>query len=163
MKPYYRRGSIAIYHGDARAVAPTLGPSDLVVTSPPYAEQRQYGFRRGGFDWARVVPAALASVNLAPRGQMLVNLGLVHRDGEVVDYWAPLAPTLRSFGYRFFGWYVWDQGSGLPRCNHGRFASSSEFVFHFNRQPAPARKFVPCKQAGKIHRQNRTQRNHDAA
>jgi DNA modification methylase len=148
LKPYYQHGDIRIYCGDAREVAPQLEPVDLVVTSPPYAEQRRYGFKTGAFRWDHVVPRVLAGVNLAPDGQMLVNLGLVHRDGEVVCYWEPMIHTLRSFGYRLFGWYVWDQGAGLPGDWHGRLAPSHEWIFHFNRSPAQPTKWVPCVDSG---------------
>jgi DNA modification methylase len=148
MQPYYERGDIRIYHGDSREIAPQLPASDLVVTSPPYADQRRYGFKKGEFRWDHVVPRALAGVNLAPDGQMLVNLGLVHRDGEVVCYWEPLIHTLRSFGYRLFGWYPWDQGDGLPGDWHGRLAPSHEWVFHFNRDSKRPNKTIACKHAG---------------
>lgn len=149
MTPYYERGDIRIYHGDARDIAPQLPPCDLVVTSPPYAEQRQYGMKKGAFRWDHVVPRVLAGVNLAPDGQMLVNLGLVHRDGEVICYWEPMIHTLRSFGYRLFGWYVWDQGWGMPGDFGGRFAPSHEWVFHFNKNGSRLNKFVACQEAGK--------------
>jgi hypothetical protein len=35
--------------------------------------------------------------------------------------------------WRLFGWYVWDQGDGLPGDWAGRLAPSHEFIFHFNR------------------------------
>jgi DNA modification methylase len=79
---------------------------------------------------------------------MLVNLGLVHRDGEVITYWEPMIATLRAFGYRLFGWYPWDQGCGLMGDWNGRFAPSHEFVFHFNKAAKTPNKLVPCKSAG---------------
>jgi site-specific DNA-methyltransferase (adenine-specific) len=36
LKPYYEHAGITIYHGDCREVLPSLGPVDLVFTSPPY-------------------------------------------------------------------------------------------------------------------------------
>jgi DNA modification methylase len=149
MTPYYEQDGITIYHGDSREVAPQLPPSDLVVTSPPYADQRRYGFKKGEFRWDHVVPRALAAVNLSAEGQMLVNLGLVHRDGEVVCYWEPMIHTLRAFGYRLFGWYVWDQSFGLPGDWNGRFAPSHEWVFHFNRVANRPAKTQACKTSGK--------------
>jgi DNA modification methylase len=145
MTPYYSEGGITIYHGDCREIALSLPPVDLVVTSPPYASQRDYGFKKGEFVWEHVVPRALANVNIAPNGQMLVNLGLVHKAGEVVTYWDALMPVMRAYGFRLFGWYVWDQGSGFPGAFGGRFAPSHEWVFHFNKLPGLLNKTVPCK------------------
>ncbi|MEH7830484.1 hypothetical protein [Gemmobacter denitrificans] len=45
---------------------------------------------------------------------------------------------VRAQGWRRFGWYVWDQGPGLPGDWDGRLAPSHEFIFHFNRQPRNA-------------------------
>src|SRR3990167_6727681 len=44
MKPYYDDGKgIKIYHGDCREILPSLPKVDLVVTSPPYDNLRDYG------------------------------------------------------------------------------------------------------------------------
>lgn len=134
-----------LYLGDSREVLRTLPPEsvDLVVTSPPYMNQRTYGI--DGFDWDAVVPPVLTSVPLSTTGQMLVNLGLVHREGEVVCYWNTLIDAARDSGLRLFGWYVWDQFHGLPGDWSGRFAPSHEWVFHFNRNAKKPQKHVACK------------------
>jgi len=36
MKPYHEDSGIVIYHGEARAVLPSLEPVDLLLTDPPY-------------------------------------------------------------------------------------------------------------------------------
>ena len=79
---------------------------------------------------------------------MLVNLGVVHQNGEVVPYWNELAKRLQSDGFKFFGQYVWHQGSGLPGDWGGRLATSHEYVFHFNQQPRQINKIVKCQSAG---------------
>jgi DNA modification methylase len=139
---YYRDDYVEIWHGDARQIAPTLPEVDFILTSPPYGEQRHYGFDKGEFCWEKVVPPALASISLAKNGQMLVNLGLIHKDGEVVQYWDALICALRMKGYRLFGWYPWDQGFGLPGDWNGRFAPSHEWVFHFNKNSKTPNKFI---------------------
>jgi len=148
MKPYYEHGGITIYHGDCREVLPTLSEIDLVFTSPPYGQQREYG--RAIDNWVTVVPCGLAAIPKRDETQIVVNLGLFHRDGEVVEYWDTLKSALRADGWRLFGWYVWDQGSGLPGDWNGRMAPSHEFIFHFNRNPPTLNKTVPCKSAGRI-------------
>ncbi|HPA92251.1 MAG TPA: DNA methyltransferase, partial [Quisquiliibacterium sp.] len=76
------------------------------------------------------------------------NLGLIHRDNEFVPYWEAWIGWMRTKGWRRFGWYVWDQGPGMPGDWQGRFAPSFEFVFHFNRASRKPNKIVPCKFAG---------------
>lgn len=147
MKPYYEHAGVTIYHGDCREIIPGLAPVDLVVTSPPYAEQRVYGGQLTE-PWECIVPPALASVLLAPSGQMLVNLGLVHRDGEVVPYWDALHAAMRARGARLFGWYVWDKTYSLPGDWQGRLAPRHEFVFHFNLEAKRPHKTERCAYAG---------------
>ncbi len=36
VKPYFQEDGITIYHGDCRAVLPTLGPADVILTDPPW-------------------------------------------------------------------------------------------------------------------------------
>jgi len=55
---------------------------------------------------------------------------------------------MRTFGWRRFGWYVWDQGPGLPDDWNGRLASWHEFIFRFNRALCKPQKTVPSKHAG---------------
>jgi DNA modification methylase len=105
----------------------------LCFTSPPYAEQREYG---GNLPpWDTLMRGAFAVLPIADDGQVLVNLGLIHRDGEWLPYWDSWVEWMRGRGWRRFGWYVWDQGYGLPGDWNGRLAPSHEFVFHFNRLP----------------------------
>ena len=47
MRPYYDRGGITIYHGDAREVLPDLSVVvDLVLTDPPYGIAYSTGHRK---------------------------------------------------------------------------------------------------------------------
>ncbi len=141
-------GDCTLYLGDCREVLPTLGKVDAVVTSPPYAMQRNYGQKID--DW-RSLMKPICGVKAYEQTQILVNLGLVHRDGEVQEYWEGFISDMRADGWRLFGWYVWDQGSGLPGEWNGRLAPSFEFVFHFNRNARAVNKTKPTlggKQSG---------------
>lgn len=117
-------GDATLYLGDCREVLPTIGRVDAVITSPPYAQQRDYGKKI--LDWrALMTPICRVSDN----AQILVNLGLVHRDGQVFEYWNEFKDDMRAFGWRLFGWYVWDQGDGLPGDWNGRLAPSMNLFF----------------------------------
>jgi DNA modification methylase len=113
--------------------------ADLCFTSPPYAQQRDY--KSGGVpDWDALMQGVFSILPVKADAQVLVNLGLVHRDGEWIPYWDGWVNWMRSAGWRRFGWYVWDQGPGLPGDWNGRLAPSHEFIFHFNRVADRARK-----------------------
>ena len=119
----------------------------LCFTSPPYGNQRDYA--SGGItDWDGLMRGVFSNVPMAEDAQMLVNLGLIHRDNEVIPYWDGWLGWMRTQGWRRFAWYVWDQGPGMPGDWQGRLAPSFEFVFHFNRQNRKPNKIVPCKHAG---------------
>lgn len=119
----------------------------LCFTSPPYGNQRDY--TTGGIaDWDALMRGVFAQLPMADDAQVLVNLGLIHRDNEFVPYWDGWLGWMRTQSWRRFAWYVWDQGPGMPGDWAGRFAPSFEFVFHFNRASRKPNKIVPCKHAG---------------
>ncbi len=122
----------------------------LCFTSPPYGNQRDY--TNTIIDWDALMRGVFAQLPMAPTGQVLVNLGLIHREQEVIPYWDAWLDWMRSQGWRRFAWYVWDQGPGLPGDWNGRLAPAFEFVFHFNRKDSEVRrpnKIVPCIYAGR--------------
>jgi DNA modification methylase len=119
----------------------------LCFTSPPYGNQRDY--THGGVaDWDGLMRGVFAQLPMTPDAQVLVNLGLIHRDNEVTPYWDGWLTWMRTQDWRRFAWYVWDQGPGMPGDWAGRLAPSFEFIFHFNRESLKPHKIVPCKHAG---------------
>jgi DNA modification methylase len=121
----------------------------LMFTSPPYAQQRDYGAAKEKVgDWDALMQGVFTAAPVTTDAQLLVNLGLAHRDSEWQPYWEGWVEWMRTSGWRRFGWYVWDQGPGLPGDWNGRLAPSHEFIFHFNRAPRKPHKTVPSKHAG---------------
>ena len=132
----------------------------LVFTSPPYGNQRDY--TTGGVgDWDALMRGVFAIFPIGDDAQVLVNLGLIHRDNEWQPYWQAWLDWMREQGWRRFGLYVWDQGPGLPGDWNGRLAPAFEFVFHFNRTARKPNKIVPCKWAGHINDAHGGIRNKD--
>jgi DNA modification methylase len=133
---------VTLYLGDCRDILPNLAQVDAVITSPPYAQQRDYGKKID--DWASLVGV----IGLTPAHettQILVNLGLIYKDGEIVEYWEPFKRDMIADGWRFFGWYVWDKLNGAPGNWNGRLAPAHEWVFHFNKRAVDVNKWVRTK------------------
>jgi len=144
-----RIGDATLYLGDCMDVLPTLGKVDAVITSPPYLQQRDYGAPI--VDWDTLMRGAFNRLNAHNACQILVNLGPIHRDGEVICYWEPWRDWMRSQGWRFFGQYVWDKLDGMPGDWSGRLAPAHEYIFHFNKIAIHPAKFVRTKRIGKIN------------
>jgi len=133
----------------------------MCFTSPPYAAQREYTL--GSFDWDALMDGVMGNAFsvLQRDGSALVNLGLVHRDGRVQRYWDGWLARTEATGMPLYGWYVWDQGWGLPGDWAGRLAPCFEFVFHFGKAPRHTAKTAATKSAGKIR--NSTFRHADGS
>lgn len=124
----------------------------LLFTSPPYGQQREYT-TNGISDWDALMTGVFRNLDdvMHHDGQVLVNLGLIHRAGEWIPYWESWTRWMSEQGWRRFGWYVWDQGPGLPGDWNGRLAPAFEFLFHFNREAKQANKIVECRWAGHVN------------
>jgi DNA modification methylase len=135
--------------GDAATVRQLMGTEQaaLCFTSPPYLEQREY---RGSSSatWEQLMQHVCRALPMRDDAQVLVNLGLVHRDGEWLAYWANWCEWMRRQGWRQFGLYVWDKLRGAALSSDGRLRSSFELVFHFNRSARKPNKTVACAGAG---------------
>ena len=129
-------GAVAVLMDGANA--------DLCFTSPPYGQQRDYTEEGKAkvSDWDGLMRGVFSNLLMSEAGQVLVNLGMIHRGKEWIPYWDAWIEWMRDQGWLRFGWYVWDQGSGLPGDWNGRLAPSHEFIFHFTKDPSRPNKIV---------------------
>ncbi|MBI4442582.1 MAG: ParB N-terminal domain-containing protein [Acidobacteria bacterium] len=117
--------------------------ANVVVTSPPYASQREYdpssGFRpvapEDYIEWYQDVAANIESA-LAPDGSYFLNIKEHAEDGQRLLYVKELtiAHVLR-WGWRFVDEFCWRKtDNGVPGGWGNRFKNAWEPVFHFCRQ-----------------------------
>jgi DNA modification methylase len=133
-----RKADVDLLFGDVYA--------DMLFTSPPYGNQRDYD--AGPVNWDSLMHGVAWNLPVTDNAQLFFNLGIHYKDGEWVEYWQPFLKYMNEQGWRRFGWYVWDQGGGLAGDWHGRLAPSFEFVFHFNKNTIHPNKVVACRTAG---------------
>lgn len=142
MKPYYQDSHCTIYHGDAKEILPELDPVDVVFTSPPYWQQRDYGIEK--FDWIDTVAKTIPKTKDQGDTQIIVNLGTVYKSGRLFPYWNYLIDEMEAADWRWYDQYIWGQGEGLPGDFNGRLAPSHEYLFHFNRKYVKLNKTEKC-------------------
>lgn len=120
--------------------------ADLVFTSPPYAQQRDY--KNKIMNWDALMQGVFGNLPAHEKTQVLVNLGLVHRDGEWQPYWDGWVEWMRGQGWKRKGWYVWDKGYAVPTAQHSRMQPAHEWVFHFCKTEIVVQKTAVCRRAG---------------
>jgi DNA modification methylase len=122
---------------------PASSRANVVITSPPYATQREYdsssGFRPippdQYADWYRDVAANIAAI-LADDGSYFLNIKPHADDGERSLYVMDLVIAhKRQWSWRFVDELCWRKtDNGVPGGWGNRFKNAFEPVFHFCRQ-----------------------------
>lgn len=110
---------------------------DLIVTSPPYADQRQHTY--GGVspdkyvEWFLPIAAELKRV-LKPTGSFVLNIKERAVDGERHTYVIELILALRKQGWLWTEEYIWHKKNSYPGKWPNRFRDGWERCLHFTKQ-----------------------------
>ena len=117
--------------------------ANVVITSPPYATQREYDATSGFkpvppeeyVEWFRAVASGVEAV-LAPDGSYFLNIKAHADAGERNLYVMDLVLAhRRQWGWRFVDEFCWRKtDNGVPGGWGNRFKNAWEPVFHFCRQ-----------------------------
>ena len=120
--------------------------ADIVVTSPPYADCRDYLSKIPC--WDTLMVGAFGAIPCHESTQLLVNLGVIHRKNEWVPYWWGWLQQMRAGGWRHYSLYVWDKLRAVPGGFGGRLKPAHEFIFHLNKKTVQANAWQPTKHEG---------------
>ena len=123
MKPYYETELGKLYHGDCLEIMPELEPVDLVVTSPPYDDLRDYGGYT--FDYKRV--AENLYLNVAPGGVIVWVVGDATVNGSETGTSFKQALYFKDVGFNLHDTMIWMK-SKMPQ-NHNRYEQGFEYMF----------------------------------
>lgn len=130
-----------VYEGDcAEVVANQIAPLsvNLIVTSPPYADQRNGNY--GGIhpdryvDWFLPKTQALMRC-LAGDGSFVLNIKEKAVGGEKHRYVYDLVLGMRDQGWRLVDEYCWHKKNCYPGKWPNRFRDSWERLYHFTLSP----------------------------
>lgn len=130
-----------IHHGDCLDVLPLLPNDsvDLIVTSPPYADQRKKTY--GGVhpdqyvEWFLPIASELKRV-LKPTGSFVLNIKERVVKGERHTYVIEMILEMRKQGWLWTEEYCWHKRNSYPGKWPNRFRDGWERCIHFtlNRQ-----------------------------
>lgn len=125
--------------GDCKEVLQTLPDEsiDLIVTSPPYADQRKHTY--GGVhpnqyvEWFLPISQELQRV-LKPSGTFILNIKERVVNGERHTYVLELILAMRQQGWLWTEEFIWHKKNSFPGKWPNRFRDSWERLLQFNKQ-----------------------------
>ena len=127
-----------IHLGDCKEVLRDFGDNsvDLVVTSPPYADQRNTTY--GGIspdkyvDWFLPISEQLLRV-LKPSGTFILNIKEKVVNGERSTYVMELVLNMRKQGWLWTEEFIWHKKNCYPGKWPNRFRDAWERLLQFNK------------------------------
>ena len=127
-----------LYLGDSKEVLKTIPDNsvDLIVTSPPYADQRKNTY--GGIhpnkyvDWFLPIGEQLLRV-LKPSGTFILNIKERVVNGERSTYVIELILEMRKLGWLWTEEFIWHKKNSYPGKWPNRFRDSWERLIQFNK------------------------------
>jgi len=125
--------------GDSKEVLKSLSDNsvDLIVTSPPYADQRKDTY--GGIhhdkyvEWFLPISEQLLRV-LKPTGTFILNIKEKVVDGERSTYVMELILAMRKQGWLWTEEFIWHKKNSYPGKWPNRFRDSWERLLQFNKE-----------------------------
>ena len=128
--------------------------AELCFTSPPYADQREYG---GGKELSTEHLATFIRTAFGSCRYFAVNLGYARKDGEVNPYWEDYINEAKGCGLKFLSWNIWNKGEcGSIGNQTAMFGISHEWIFVFGPAPKDLSRTIPNKNAGHFSDHNST-------
>lgn len=122
--PYYNHAGITIYHGDCLEILPQLDPVDLVITSPPYGEIRDYE----GYSWDFKKIANALKVIIKPGRIIVWVVGDQTKDGSESLESFRQALYFKEIGLKIHDTMIYQKdGSSKPYSN--RYYQIFEYMF----------------------------------
>jgi site-specific DNA-methyltransferase (adenine-specific) len=138
MSIYFQDQNIEIYHGDCLSELKLIPDNSiqLVVTSPPYADQRKNTY--GGIhadkyvEWFLPISKELLRV-LKPEGTFILNIKEKVVEGERHTYILELILGMRKQGWLWTEEFIWHKKNCYPGKWPNRFRDSWERLLQFNK------------------------------
>ncbi len=129
---------VNIYQGDCQDKLQLIADNsvDLIVTSPPYADQRKETY--GGVkpenyvEWFLPISAELLRV-LKPDGTFILNIKEKVVNGERSTYVLELILAMRKQGWLWTEEFMWHKKNSYPGKWPNRFRDSWERLLQFNK------------------------------
>jgi DNA modification methylase len=105
--------------------------SELLFTSPPYSDMRDYSGNDLSIDTIiKFIPAFYDFAEY-----QIINLGIQRKDHEVVQYWDEYIKEAKDAGYKFLSWNIWNrENASSIGYQTAFFPIFHEWIFVFGKE-----------------------------
>jgi DNA modification methylase len=106
--------------------------AELLFTSPPYSDMREYNGEKD-LSVSNLVEFITSFWQYCQ--YQVINLGLQRKDNDINEYWNDYIIKARDNGYKFLSWNVWAKSSAGSIGNQSAFFPiSHEWIFVFGKK-----------------------------
>ena len=135
---------IVVITGDARQTGLPSASVDLVVTSPPYWQKRDYGHadQIGQENTPQAYVAAIMECLhewrrvLRPTGSIFLNIGDTYHRRSLVGIPGRIEADAVDHGWIIRNRIIWTKDGGMPEPARNRLANRHEYVLHLTPKPS---------------------------
>jgi len=131
--------------------------AELLFTSPPYSDMREYNGEKDLSinNLVEFIPTFLPYVEY-----QVINLGIQRKENDIIQYWDDYISKAKSCGYKLLSWNTWikPNASSLGQQT-AMFPINIEFIFVFGNYTKELNRTIPCEQAGKEYTRQQRAKN----
>jgi DNA modification methylase len=103
--------------------------AELLFTSPPYSDMRDYNGEKD-LSVSNIVEFITSFYQYCE--YQVINLGIQRKEGQIFEYWNDYIQKAKDNGYLFLSWNIWNKNDAGSIGNQtAMFAISHEWIFVF--------------------------------
>ena len=121
--------------------------ADLLFTSPPYSDMREYN---GNKDLSVSNIIEFITTFCQYCDYQIINLGIQRKENEIIEYWNDYIEKAKENNYKFLSWNVWNREEPRSIAQQTAFIPiAHEWIFVFGKKHKEINKTIECKMGGK--------------
>jgi len=121
--------------------------SELLFTSPPYSDMREYNGNKD-LSIEKIIEFITSFYQYCE--YQVINLGIQRKEGQIFEYWNDYIQKAKDNGYLFLSWNIWNrENAGFSIANiTSMFATQHEWIFVFGKKVKKLNLTIENKEAG---------------
>lgn len=134
-----QKNFFSVFRADARKVPVARNSVDLILTSPPYWQKRDYEIKKqiGQEKTVRRFVGALTRIMegwkdvLKPTGSVFINIGDSYKNGLLLEIPSLLIDSATKKDWQLRHRIIWEKPNSTPHSAARRLAQREEYILHF--------------------------------